>query len=87
MTIILALTIFAMSASAAEPSGSAGPFRVALFCTKSGQQTSGLTKICYYNCGGKEGGTTVKTYEPCPSWKPRWRLNKTGPFGPSGISR
>jgi hypothetical protein len=83
--IVLALAVFAVSASAttAETPSSAKPFKVAMFCTKSSQQTSGLTKICYYDCAGKEGAITVKPYEPCPRWKPRWRLNRTGPFGPS----
>jgi hypothetical protein len=87
--IILALAVLTVSASAiaAEPPGTEKPFRVAMICTKSGQQTSGLTKICYYDCAGSEGAITVKTYEPCPRWKPHWRLNRTGPFGPSGLSR
>jgi hypothetical protein len=85
--IVLALAAFTASAIAAESPDSSKPFSVAMVCTKSSQQTSGLTKICYYDCAGSEGAITVKTYEPCPRWKPRWRLNRTGPFGPSGISR
>jgi hypothetical protein len=87
--IVLALAIFTVSAPAmaAESPDSSKPFAVAMVCTKSGQKISGLTKICYYNCGASEGAITVQTYEPCPSWKPRWRLNKTGPFGPSEVSR
>jgi hypothetical protein len=83
--IVLALAVFAVSASAttAETPSSAKPFKVAIFCTKSSQQTSGLTKICYYDCAGKEGAMTRKTYDACPRWTPRWRLNRTGPFGPS----
>jgi hypothetical protein len=30
---------------------------------------------------------TAKTYEPCPRRTLRWRLNRTGPFGPSETSR
>ena len=87
--IVLALAAFTASASAAaaQPPDLAKPIRVALFCTKSSQQTSGLTKICYYDCAGTEGAITVKTYDTCPRRTPRWRLNRTGPFGPSGISR
>jgi hypothetical protein len=89
MTIVLALAAFTVSASAitAEAPGSVKPFGVAMVCTKSGQLTSGLTKICYYDCAGSEGAITAKPYEACPRWKPRWRLNRTGSFGPSGISR
>jgi hypothetical protein len=87
--IVLALTVFTMSASAiaAESTNTAKPFTVAMFCTKSGQKASGLTKICYYDCGGTEGALTTKTYEPCPRRTLRWRLNPTGPFGPSETSR
>ena len=87
--IVLGLTVLTMSASAiaAESTNTAKPFTVAMVCTKSGQKTSGLTKICYYDCGGSEGAMTAKTYEPCPRRTLRWRLNRTGPFGPSGISR
>ena len=87
--IILALTVFAMSASAItdEPPPDEKPFRVSVLCTKSSQKTSGLTKICYYDCGGTEGAMTAKTFEPCPRRTLRWRLNRTGPFGPSETSR
>ena len=86
--IILALTVFAMSASIITPEPSpAEPLRVSMLCTKSSQKTSGLTKICYYDCGGTEGAMTAKTYEPCPRRTLRWRLNRTGPFGPSETSR
>ena len=87
--IILALTVFTVSASAiaAETPDPSRPVTVSMVCTKSSQQISGLTKICYYDCAGSEGAITVQTYEACPRWKPRWRLNRTGPFGPSGNSR
>jgi hypothetical protein len=83
--IVLALAAFTISASAiaAESSPLEKPFRVAVFCTKSGEQTSGLTKVCYYNCVKSEGALTVKTYEACPGWTPRWRLNRAGHFGPN----
>jgi hypothetical protein len=87
--MIAALAAFTVSAAAiaAEAPPGIRPLPVALVCTKSSQKTSGLTKICYYNCGGSEAAMTVKTYEPCPHRKLRWRLNRTGPFGPSETSR
>jgi hypothetical protein len=85
--LVLAMAAFAASAIAMEPADTAKPIRVALVCAKSSQKTAGLTKICYYDCGGSEGAVTVKTYEACPRRKLRWQLNRTGPFGPSGISR
>jgi hypothetical protein len=31
---------------------------------------------------------TVATYEPCPRWMSRWRLNRNGShFGPSANAR
>jgi hypothetical protein len=89
MRIVFALAVFTMSAPAIaeEAPRTARPSRMAMFCTKSGQQTSGLTKVCYYDCAGSEGAIAVKAYDHCSRWTPRWRLNRTGQFGPSVISR
>jgi hypothetical protein len=85
MRMLLALAIFAVSvpAKAEETPRSAKPSKMSMFCNKSSQQTSGLTKVCYYDCGGTEGAITVKPYDACPRWTSRWRLNKTGQYGPS----
>ena len=85
MRTVLALAIFATSAPAIaeEPPHNPKASKMSLLCTKSGQQTSGLTKVCYYDCGGAEGAITVKAYDSCPGWTSRWRLNKTGQYGPS----
>jgi hypothetical protein len=80
--IVLAFTVFTMSTPAISPDA-AKPFNVAVICTKSGEHTSGLTKVCYYSCVKSEGAVTVPPYEACPAWKPRWRLNRTGHFGPN----
>jgi hypothetical protein len=89
MRIVLVLSVFAVSAPAIaeEAAHTAKPARSTLICKKFSEQTSGLTRICYYDCGGSEGAVTTKTYEPCPRRMPRWRLNRTGPFGPSEVSR
>src|SRR5664279_5710368 len=89
VTIILALAVFAVSASAnaEEAQLTLKPSRVAIFCTNSGEQVSGLTKVCYYNCARSEGALTTKTYESCPRWTPRWQLNRNSQFGPSANSR
>jgi hypothetical protein len=80
--IIQALALFTVFT--AEPP-TVAPTLVSMVCTKSGQQTSGLTKVCYYNCAGWEGAMTAKTYEPCPVRTLRWRLNRTGSFGPNVV--
>jgi hypothetical protein len=89
MRIVLVLTALAVSvpAIAEEAPRAAKRFSTSLICKKSGEKTSGLTRICYYDCGRSEGAMKAKTYEPCPRWTPRWRLSRAGLFGPSGISR
>lgn len=42
------------------------PVRLALTCFKSGEQTSGQNKICYYNCAGSEAAITIAAYQLCP---------------------
>jgi hypothetical protein len=81
----LALTVFSLSASSitAGPPETIEPLRISLVCTKSTQKTSGLTKICYYHCGGSEGAMTAKPFESCPHRILRWRLNRNAAFGPS----
>jgi hypothetical protein len=85
MRTVLALVVFAASvpAVAEETPRRAKPAKMSMFCTMSSQQTSGLTKVCYYSCGEAEGAITVKPYDACPRWTPRWRLNKTAQYGPS----
>ena len=96
MTIALAFAVFAASASvAAEDAQAIKPFPVAIVCTKSAEKvSSGLTKICYYRCtwsGARDGANasalTTRSYEHCPSWVPRWRLNHNRQYGPSATSR
>ena len=86
MRVVLALGVFLIPASVmAEESSRTEKPRLLGICNKSGEQVSGLTKICYYTCAKTEGGMKVTTYEACPSWTPRWRLSRN--IGPSAISR
>jgi hypothetical protein len=96
MTVALALAVFAASASvAAQDAQAIKPFPVAIVCTKSTEKvSSGLSKICYYRCawsGARDGvnasALTRKSYEHCPDWVPRWRLNHNRQYGPSANSR
>ncbi len=75
------LTVSA-SAAANDAPQMVKPSRVALFCKTSGEQLTGLTKVCYYNCAKSEGALTTAAYEPCPHWTPHWRLNHNSQFGP-----
>lgn len=83
IVLVLAALAASMPASAEETPHAVRPSKLSLVCKKSGERTSGLTRICYYDCGGSERAMTAQTYEHCPKWTPRWRLNQTGPFGPS----
>ena len=82
--LVFAILTICVSADVAASSLAAKQFKVAIICRKFGDRSSGLTKVCYYDCGGAEAATTV--YDECPSWKPRWRFNRNLQFGPSGIS-
>ena len=35
-------------------------------CFLTGQQSSGMYKICYYNCLGFAAAITVRSYQLCP---------------------
>ena len=38
----------------------------AVTCFKSGEQTSGMNKICYYNCMGSTAAMTISAVKLCP---------------------
>lgn len=38
----------------------------ATMCFKTGEQVSGMNKICYYDCLGSTVAINVKSYELCP---------------------
>jgi hypothetical protein len=62
--------------------------RVTVLCTKSSERVvSGLTKICYFNCGKSERALKVTTYDACPHRALRWHLNHNAAYGPSLPSR
>jgi hypothetical protein len=42
------------------------PLQIALMCFKSGEQISGMNKICYYNCMGSQAAITIKSFQLCP---------------------
>lgn len=40
--------------------------RIAVLCLLTGEQVSGLNKICFYNCAGSGAAITIKSYQLCP---------------------
>ena len=39
---------------------------LALICFKTGEQISGMNKICYYNCNGSQAAITIGSTSLCP---------------------
>lgn len=40
--------------------------KVAVMCFKTGEQTGGMNKICYYDCLGSPAAITVSSVSLCP---------------------
>lgn len=40
--------------------------RAAGSCFKTGEKTSGMNKICYYDCYGSEAAITIASHKLCP---------------------
>jgi len=85
--LVMAVLVASAATFAAEAHHQAKPSRTAFICTKSGSKSTGLTKICYYDCGRSEAATTVNVYEACARWTPRWRLKRNIQFGPRESAR
>jgi hypothetical protein len=67
MRLILAIAVLVMPLAAnADQPKAPNSFKLALLCLKTGEQTSGLNKICYYNCAGSGAAITVRLTELCP---------------------
>ena len=37
-----------------------------IYCIYTGEQMSGINKICYYDCAGSPAAITVPAYDLCP---------------------
>jgi hypothetical protein len=42
------------------------PLNIAVTCFKTGEQISGMNKICYYNCLGSAAAITISSVQLCP---------------------
>lgn len=40
--------------------------QVAALCFKTGESTSGMNKICYYDCLGSQAAITISSVQLCP---------------------
>ncbi len=48
------------------PSSTRSDQQLAATCPKTGEQTSGMNKICFYNCVGSMAAITVGAAQLCP---------------------
>lgn len=67
MNIILLAAV--VSSSLAHPGTLKTPVQgteVAVLCFKTGEQTSGTNKICYYDCLGSAKAITIGFVQLCP---------------------
>jgi hypothetical protein len=65
-SLLFALMVVPGTAIASDAPRSEKPFKMAMYCLKSGEQVSGMNKICFYNCAGSEAAITIKSFELCP---------------------
>lgn len=62
-------TLFLLAALAGEPQMTPIPEKnpqVAVTCFKTGERSSGMNKICYYDCLGSAAAITISAVELCP---------------------
>lgn len=64
--LLFALIVVQGTAVASDAPRSEKPFKMAMYCPKSGEQVSGMNKICFYNCAGSQAAITIKSFELCP---------------------
>lgn len=68
MLDIMMLTLAALAGPAEPPAQSLWPGaeKLAVLCFYQGEHTSGLNKICFYDCLGSQAAITVRATSLCP---------------------
>ena len=61
---ILALALGLLTETPALPQSR--PLQLATTCFGKGEQTSGMNKICYYDCLGSTVAINIPAYQICP---------------------
>lgn len=64
--VALAITLAPPSAKIEGPISTRAYQQLAANCPKTGEQTSGMNKICFYNCVGSMTAITVGATQMCP---------------------
>ena len=57
--------VFGLSGFASAPAPAAAPVAVQTMCMAAGERTSGMNKICYYNCLGSTRAVTQSAVSLC----------------------
>jgi hypothetical protein len=60
--ILLALAVLGSQ----EPAPRSERPQLAVTCFQTGEQSSGMNKICYYDCLGSQAAITVSSVQLCP---------------------
>jgi len=65
-TMAIAIVVFLLSLLLFSALSRGAHASSAITCFKTGEVTSGLNKICYYDCAGSAAAITVKGASLCP---------------------
>lgn len=70
LLVIAMVSAPSMSGLSSSPSKATGQTEAApmagITCFKTGEQTSGMNKICYYDCLGSPAAITISAVSLCP---------------------
>ncbi|MDW9507052.1 hypothetical protein GOA81_18740 [Sinorhizobium meliloti] len=66
MLTIIAAAVLSGSISSSAPMSKMPSNEVAVMCMKKGEYTSGMNKICVYDCLGSDAAITVGAVDLCP---------------------
>lgn len=64
--VLLALIGSVSAVTAEEKAPEKRPVLLAMTCFATGEQTSGMNKICYYDCLGSQAAITISSVALCP---------------------
>lgn len=65
-TIWLGIALIIVVASVGHTSAASNAREAGTMCIRTGEELSGMLKICYYSCGGSPAAITVQPFQLCP---------------------
>jgi hypothetical protein len=68
MKLMLLVVVLSLLPAGTLAARTVKPVRVAVACYNTGEETSGLNKICFYDCLGSRAAITIAAHELCPLW-------------------